>query len=51
MEPAPAPSGKWADLRTRVLSAIVMVGVGAVEIWLGGFAFAVLVVVLTGVMI
>lgn len=50
-EPAPAPSGKWADLRTRVLSAIVMVAVGAVEIWLGGLAFAVLVVVLTAVMI
>ena len=51
MDPAPAPSGKWSDLRTRVLSAIVMVGVGAVEIWLGGTAFAALVVVLTGVMI
>lgn len=51
MEPAPASSGKWSDLRTRVLSAIVMVAVGAVEIWLGGAAFAALVVVLTGVMI
>ena len=51
MDPAPAPAGKWADLRTRVLSAIVMVAVGAAEIWLGGIAFAALVVVLTGVMI
>ena len=51
IDPAPAPSGKWSDLRTRILSAIVMVAVGAVEIWLGGLAFAVLVVVLTGVMI
>ncbi|MBL9072423.1 phosphatidate cytidylyltransferase [Tabrizicola sp.] len=51
MDPAPAPSGKWTDLRTRILSAIVMVTVGAVEIWLGGTAFAVLVVVLTGVMV
>jgi phosphatidate cytidylyltransferase len=51
MEPAPQASGKWADLRTRILSAIVMVLVGAVEIWLGGTAFAALVVVLTGVMI
>lgn len=51
MEPGPASSGKWADLRTRVLSAIVMVAVGAVEIWLGGPAFAAMVVVLTGVMI
>ncbi|MBN8630415.1 MAG: phosphatidate cytidylyltransferase [Rhodobacterales bacterium] len=51
MEPAPASSGKWSDLRTRILSAIVMVAVGAVEIWLGGTAFAALVVVLTGVMV
>ena len=51
MDPTPAPSGKWADLRTRLLSAIVMVAVGSVEIWLGGMAFAALVVVLTGVMI
>lgn len=51
MDPAPAPSGRWSDLRTRVLSAIVMVAVGAVEIWLGGAAFAALVVALTGVMI
>lgn len=47
----PAPSGRWADLRTRILSAIVMVAVGAVEIWLGGTAFVALVVALTGVMI
>jgi phosphatidate cytidylyltransferase len=51
MDPAPAPSGKWADLRTRILSAIVMVAVGAVEIWLGGAAFAALVIGLTGVMV
>ena len=51
IDPGPAPAGKWADLRTRVLSAIVMVAVGAVEIWLGGTAFVALVVVLTGVMI
>jgi phosphatidate cytidylyltransferase len=42
---------KWADLRPRLLSAIVMVAVGAVEIWLGGLAFAALVVVLTAVML
>lgn len=51
IEPAPAAAGRWADLRTRVLSAIVMVAVGAVEIWLGGTAFAALVIVLTAVMI
>jgi phosphatidate cytidylyltransferase len=51
MDQLPAPSGKWADLRTRILSAIVMISVGAVEIWLGGAAFAAMVVALTGVMI
>jgi phosphatidate cytidylyltransferase len=51
MDPGPPSAGKWADLRTRILSAIVMIAVGAAEIWLGGTAFAALVVVLTGVMI
>ncbi|MGL4235912.1 phosphatidate cytidylyltransferase [Tabrizicola sp.] len=50
-DPGPAPAGKWADLRTRILSAAVMVAVGALEIWLGGTAFAALVVALTAVMI
>lgn len=50
-DPGPPSADKWADLRTRLLSAIVMVAVGAVEIWLGGLAFAALVVALTGVMI
>lgn len=48
---APAPAGRWHDLRTRLLSAIVMIAVGAVEIWVGGPAFAGLVVLLTGGMI
>lgn len=51
IEPGPAPGGKWGDLRTRILSATVMVAVGAAEIWLGGTAFAALVVVLIGVMV
>lgn len=46
-----APAAKWGDLRTRILSAIVMLCVGAAEIWLGGTAFAALVVVLTALMI
>ncbi len=46
-----APEGRWGDLRTRVMSAIVMVCVGAAEIWLGGYAFTALVVVLTGLMV
>lgn len=42
---------RWADLRPRVLSAIVMVAVGAAEIWLGGRSFAGLAILLTGGMI
>ena len=44
-------AGRWNDLQTRVLSAVVMLAVGAVVIWLGGGPFAGLVVVLTGLMI
>ena len=47
---APA-GGRWNDLQTRVISAAVMLTVGAVDIWLGGVPFTALVVVLTGVMI
>ncbi len=44
-------SARWADLGTRVASAAVMVAVGGLCIWLGGWAFAALVVVLTGLML
>lgn len=47
----PAPAGRWNDLRPRVVSAVVMIAVGAAEIWLGGPSFAVLVVLLTAGMI
>jgi phosphatidate cytidylyltransferase len=43
--------GRWNDLQTRVISAAVMLAVGAVDIWLGGVPFTALVVVLTGLMI
>jgi phosphatidate cytidylyltransferase len=46
-----APQGRFHDLRTRVISAAVMVAVGAAEIWLGGLSFALLVVALTAVMV
>lgn len=49
--PAPPDPSRWADLRLRVLSATVMLAVGTAEIWLGGPAFAALVVVLTGGML
>ncbi len=45
------PSNRWADLRPRVISALVMASVGAVEIWLGGWTFSALVVVLTALML
>lgn len=47
----PAAADRWGDLRPRLLSAMVMIGVGALEIWLGGPSFLALVVVLTTVMI
>lgn len=50
-DPGPPPGGRWADLRTRILSALVMIMVGAVEIWLGGTALAALAVGLTSVMV
>jgi phosphatidate cytidylyltransferase len=44
-------TGRWGDLRKRVISAIVMVAVGAAEIWLGGVPFAGLVILLSAAMI
>lgn len=43
--------GRWDDLRPRVVSAIVMIAIGAAEIWLGGGSFATLIVLLTSGMI
>ncbi len=43
--------GRWGDLQTRVISAAVMLVVGAACIWLGALPFAALVVVLAGLMI
>lgn len=47
---APA-GGRWNDLQTRVISAAVMIFVGAVDIWLGGWPFTLLVLGLCGVMV
>jgi phosphatidate cytidylyltransferase len=44
-------SNRWADLRPRLLSAMVMILIGAVEIWLGGNSFSIFVVVLTALML
>jgi phosphatidate cytidylyltransferase len=42
---------QWADLKPRAISAVVMLAVGAAEIWVGGLTFLVLVAALTGVMV
>lgn len=39
---------QFSDLRVRVSSAIVLVAIGAVAIWLGGLAFAALGIVVAG---
>ena len=40
---AERPAGRWADLSTRVLSAIVLGPVALICVWVGGIAFAVIV--------
>ena len=42
---AERPAGRWADLSTRVLSALVLAPVALACVWLGGFAFSVIVTV------
>ena len=50
MSGAPAPSGKWGDLAPRILSAIAMLAIGGGAIWAGGWVFALLAVVVAGLM-
>ncbi len=45
------PTNRWADLRPRMISAAVMVLVAAVEIWLGGISFSIMVMALTALML
>ncbi len=49
MTATPDP-GRWGDLRKRVISAVFMLAVGATELWVGGWPFALLVFALTGAM-
>lgn len=44
-------SGTWSDLRTRAVSAVVMLAVGALAIWAGGVVFAALVVAAVAAML
>ena len=41
-------SGKWGDLGPRVVSGLAMIAVGAVALWLGGYVFAALGVLIGG---
>ena len=42
--------GRWSDLTARVLSAAVLVLIGAVEVWLGGIWFEIFIAVACGLM-
>lgn len=46
-----ATSDRWADLRPRLISAAVLIVVGAVHVWIGGKVFLALLSVLIGLMI
>ncbi len=48
---APVSSGRWSDLGPRVISAVAMMALGAVEIWLGGRSFHIFVGVIIGLML
>ncbi|SLN70771.1 phosphatidate cytidylyltransferase [Ruegeria meonggei] len=42
--------GRWSDLTARVLSAVVLVAIGSVEVWLGGFWFETFIAIACGLM-
>lgn len=46
-----AASGKWDDLIARLGSAVVMVAVAALGLWLGGVAFKLLIAAICGAMV
>jgi len=50
MTPPAITASKWEDLKTRTLSAILMIMVGALDIWLGGPWFLALIAVVCGLM-
>ena len=49
--PVDTGAGKWGDLWVRLVSAIVMVAVAGVEIWLGGHWFHLLIGVVCGLLV
>lgn len=42
--------GRWSDLTTRIVSAAVLVAIGSVEVWLGGFWFETFIAIACGLM-
>ncbi|NOC44748.1 phosphatidate cytidylyltransferase [Ruegeria sp. HKCCD7559] len=42
--------GRWSDLTTRVLSAAVLVVIGSIEVWLGGWWFETFIAAACGLM-
>jgi len=42
--------GRWSDLTARVLSALVLIAIGAIEVWLGGFWFETFIAAACGIM-
>ena len=42
--------GRWSDLTARVLSAAVLVLIGAIEVWLGGLWFETFIAIACGLM-
>lgn len=44
-------AGKWDDLAPRLLSAVAMVGIGALGVWLGGLWFHGLIAIIVGLMV
>ena len=44
-------SGKWDDLAPRLISAVAMVGIGALGVWLGGLWFHGLIAIVVGLMV
>lgn len=47
----PAVADRWSDLRPRVISATVMVSIGAFDVWLGGWPLLISIAIMIGVMI
>ena len=45
------PSKKWNDLGPRFVSAVVMIAVGLLSVWIGGYLFHALIAAVCGIMV